>query len=541
MLDATALLRLYAWHRRALLGAEDSCEMQRKQLFGLLRRAQRTQFGGEHGFARIGSVDEFQRQVPLRRYEDFWRDYWQPRFPRFVDVTWPGTIPYFAATAGTTTGKTKYIPVSRAMIDSNRRAALDIFTHHLVAKPASRVLAGKNFMLGGSAALVRQAPGIYSGDLSGIAAREVPWWARPRFFPPLRDALIADWADKIEKLARLSLREDIRSLSGTPSWVLAFFAKLALLRPEAPRRSTSYYPNLELFIHGGVNFAPYRRQFEALLADSHAEMREVYPASEGFVAVADRGYGEGLRLIADGGIFYEFVPVEEVDAARPTRHWLATAQTDVNYALVMSSCAGLWSYVLGDTVRLVDLRPPRLLITGRLSYALSAFGEHLIEEEIEGAVTEAADRIGHDITDYTVTPIFPGRPEARGYHLFVIEFSEPIEEGRIETFAHALDAGLSARNQDYREHRSGDFGMAPPRRAGGKAGRFRRLDEGARSERRPEQGAARNPRRRAFPLVRRVPAAHRRHLRSRSRAASPMKSQIGAWPRYQSVWRSICM
>jgi hypothetical protein len=463
MLDATPLLRLYASRRAARLAQQDAREAQRIELLRLLHRARNTTFGREHGFSGISTVPAFQERVPLRRYDDFWRDYWQRPFPVLTDICWPGTIPYFALTSGTTTGKTKYIPVSPAMNASNRDAALDILVHHLAAHPASRVLAGRNFMLGGSTALKREAPGILSGDLSGIAANEVPWWARPWFFPPARHALTPDWEAKIDALARLSLEEDIRSLSGTPSWVLLFFAKLAELRPELPHRSSSYFPHLELFIHGGVNFAPYRRQFDALFHGSHVDMREVYSASEGFIAIADRSYGEGLRFVADGGIFYEFVPVAEIDAGNPVRHWLGSAERDVDYAIVLSTCAGLWSYVLGDTVRFVDMDPPRVLITGRLSYSLSAFGEHLIGEEIEAAVEAAAASVGRYVVDYTVSTIYPSRPQERGGHLFIVEFATHVDGLTLAAFAGKVDEALCRENQDYRDHRAGDFGMAPPR------------------------------------------------------------------------------
>ncbi|MBV8869933.1 MAG: GH3 auxin-responsive promoter family protein [Acetobacteraceae bacterium] len=455
MIDATPVLRGYAAWRRRQLAAEDAAIEQERQLLRLVRRARGTAFGRAHGFDRIDSVAAFQSRVRLRRYEDFWREWWQPAFPRLRDVSWPGTIPYLAATSGTTTGVTKYIPVSRAMVAANRRAALDTLVHHLAARPDSRVLAGRSFVLGGSTDLVRQAPGVQSGDLSGIAANEVPWWARPRYFPPRRLALVADWQRKIECLAPLSLQADIRSLSGTPSWVLAFFAKLAALRPDRPARSTSWYPNLELFVHGGVNFAPYRPQFEGIFAGSRVDMREVYPASEGFIAIADRAHDEGMRLLADNGLFLEFVPVEDIDADRPVRHWLATVECGVNYAVVLSSNAGLFAYVLGDTVRFVSLHPPRVLITGRLAYTLSAFGEHLIAEELETAIQRAAHHIERHATEYTVAAAFPTRPEELGGHSFVVEFTASVDEAALARFAEALDRALAAENADYRDHRAG--------------------------------------------------------------------------------------
>jgi hypothetical protein len=464
MLDATPLLRLHARRRARFLEAADPVGVQRAQLQRLLTTARDTLFGREHGFSSIAGPTEFQQRVKLRRYEDFWADYWQAAFPVLREITWPRTIPYFAVTSGTTTGKTKYIPVSRDMLASNRRAALDLLTFHVLNRPRSRIFAGKNFMLGGSTALTPEAPGIHSGDLSGIAANEVPWWARPRFFPPPDLALIADWETKIAALAKASLATDIRAIGGTPSWLLIFFDKLAELRPGGERHLAAFYPDLELLIHGGVNFAPYHRRFEALLEGSHAELREVYPASEGFIAVADRGPDEGLRLILDHGLFYEFVPVTELGGAQPVRHWLATIETGIDYAVVVSSCAGLWAYILGDTVRFVDRSPPRLLITGRTSYTLSAFGEHLIGEEVERAVAVAAQAIGADVADYSVGPLHPEKPGELGGHLYIVEFAEGIPAAQpLRRFAEILDTELQSINDDYRAHRSGGFGLTSPR------------------------------------------------------------------------------
>jgi hypothetical protein len=472
VIDATPLLRLYARRRQARLAGMDPVAEQERQLAALLARARDTAFGRAHDFARLRTVADFQQAVPLRRYEDFWREWWQPAFPVLADVGWPGRIPYLATTSGTTTGVSKYVPVSPAMVRANRRAALDLLVHHLVNRPQSHILGGRNFMLGGTADLTRQAPGVLSGDLSGIVVNEVPAWAKPRYFPPRDLALIADWEAKVADLAPRSLREDIRSISGTPSWLLLFFDRLAALRPDRPPVLASWYPRLEMIAHGGVAFAPYRRRFAQLLKGSQAELREVYPTSEGFIAVADRGPGEGLRMMVDNGLFLELVPVAEIGAASPTRHWLATMETGIDYALVLSSCAGLWSYVLGDTVRVVDRRPPRLVVTGRTSYFLSAFGERVDGEEIETAVTEAADAVGVAVTDYAMGPVYPAGPGERGGHLFVVEPDRPLSPAERERFLAVLDATLARLNLDYRDHRAGDFGMAPPALLTAPAGGF---------------------------------------------------------------------
>ena len=264
----------------------------------------------------------------------------------------------------------------------------------------------------------------------------------------------------MECLAPMSLRADIRSISGTPSWLLLFFARLGALQPDLPMLSASWYPNLELCIHGGVAFTPYKPQFDAIFAGSRVDIREVYAASEGFLAIADRGSGEGMRLIADNGLFCEFVPVAEIDSAQPTRHWLGTIEPGVNYALVLSSNAGLWSYALGDTVRFVDRSPPRLLITGRLAYTLSAFGEHLIAEELDSAIAAAAQSMARQAVEYTVAAEFPAAPGDLGRHSFIIEIAPPVDDAGAAEFAEALDRALCQENADYRDHR---LGMHSPR------------------------------------------------------------------------------
>jgi hypothetical protein len=469
MIDATPLLRIRARRRLAALATQDPVRVQEEQLLTLVRRAAATRFGREHDFAAIDGVAAFQRSVPIRRYEDFRRDYWQHGFPILEDVSWPGRMPYFALSSGTTSDVQKYIPVSHEMVRANARAALDLLCFHVLDRPASRIFSGRNFMLGGSTDLTLLAPGVRAGDLSGIAAGALPWWVHRRFFPPRDLAFITDWERKVDLLARASLDQPITSIAGTPSWLLILFEHLASLRPERPRRLASIWPQLELVIHGGVNFAPYRPSFARWLEASHAELREAYSASEGFIAVQDRGPGDGMRLLLDNGAFYEFVRSDELDQANPPRHWIATIEPGVNYAILVTSCAGLFSYVIGDTVRFVDLSPPRLLVTGRTALSLSAFGEHLIGEEIETAIADAAAAIGSAVVDFTVGPVFA----TPGHHLFIVEFAEtapsPAEAVR---FLDTLDRRLASLNQDYRDHRGGGFGMAPPALVIAPAGSF---------------------------------------------------------------------
>jgi hypothetical protein len=462
-MDATPLLRAYATFRLAALARMDPVATQQRVLQRLIARARSTRFHRDHRLERVRTVADYQRAVPLRTYDDFWQDYWKQAFPHLDGVTWPGRIPYFANSSGTSSGVTKHIPVSRAMVSANRRAAIDLLVHHVANRPSTHILGGRNFVLGGSTGLTRLAGDVSAGDLSGIAAAEVPWWARPYFFPTGELGGIADWEVKTERLARESLTQDIRSISGGPSWILLFFEQLAKLSPERAFRLVDCYPKLEMIVHGGVSFAPYARRFAELLQDGRAETREVYPASEGFIAIADREPAAGLRLLVDNGLFFEFVPVEELDAEAPTRHWLGNAQPDVNYALVVTTCAGLWSYVVGDTVRLASLDPPRVFVTGRTSYSLSAFGEHLIGQEIERAVAVAAVSAQASVRDFSVGAVHDPGGSGRGHHLYLVEFEEPLEETALGRFATTLDAELCRLNADYAEHRRGDFNMQAPR------------------------------------------------------------------------------
>jgi len=463
MLNATPLLRLYARRRLKALARMDVGDVQQRQLLGLVGRAARTAFGRDHGFDDIRSVTDYQKRVPLRRYEDFNEKYWKTAFPNLRGSSWPGPVPFFAVTSGTTTGRTKYIPCTREMVTSNTTAGLDLICHHLKNRPKSQVLGGKSFMLGGSTDLIMEAKGIRSGDLSGIMAANEPWWFRGRSFPPDDLTRVTDWEEKVARLVAAIEGEDIRLIGGTPSWLLLFFEQLAAARGDCRPDLAKYFPNLELLVHGGVDFKPYRHRFETLIEGTPAELREVYPASEGFIGLADAGPEDGLRLQLDTGLFMEFVPVDELDERKPTRHWAGTAQMGINYAVVLTSCAGLWSYVIGDTVEFVSLNPLRVKITGRTSYSLSAFGEHLIASELEAAIRDGAATIGAEVTDWSVGALHADDDDSRGGHIYVVEFAgEPPSEARVTHFVKTLDATLSKANEDYEAHRSGDFGMRSP-------------------------------------------------------------------------------
>jgi hypothetical protein len=446
MLDGTPLIRAWSRRRIASLARIDPAATQQDLLLRLLARARETRFGRAHGFATIRDVASFQARVPLRRYEAFWEEWWKQDYPILRDITWPGRMPYIALSSGTTAGRTKRLPVSAAMMRANRGAAFDILAWHLHHHPASRPLDGRALMLGGSTALDLIGPGVRAGDLSGIVAHEAPLAIRPWLWPPERLALMPDWDSKIAALAMTTPRPAIRLLSGTPSWLLMLLDRMA----EAP--GAPPFPRLELLIHGGVAWSPYRARIAPYLPPG-CMTREVYAASEGFIAIADRGDGEGLRLNLDRGVFYEFVPLGELDRPNPTRHWAATIETGIDYAVVMTTVSGLHAYIIGDVVRFIDRSPPRLILTGRTAWTLSAFGEHLQGHEVVAALDAACEALRIAPGEWCCGPEFLG---AQGRHHFLLEAT-----GKAEALAALLDQGLMGANAGYAAHRRDGQLLAP--------------------------------------------------------------------------------
>jgi hypothetical protein len=448
--------QLYGRLRARELADADPVRTQERTLRSLIRRACATRFGRDHRFASIGSVAEFQRSVRLRTYEALWDEYLRACYPVVDNVTWPGQIRFIALTSGTTEGATKYIPVSAEMMASNRKAARTMLAAFASSRPDSRLFRGRLFFLGGSTALAEPAPGVLVGDLSGIAAMDLaPLW-RAFTFPPLELALETDWDRKLSRLAESCCGEPITLISGVPSWLLLLFQRV--LAATGKSTIAEVWPGLELVVHGGVKFDPYRESFHSILGSPKIQLQETYPCSEGFIAFGDSHSGL-LRLLFDHGLFYEFVPVEELDATWPTRHWLATAEVGVNYAIVVSTCAGMWAHQIGDTVRFESLDPPVIMFTGRTRYTLSAFGEHLISEEVEAAIALASSTASAPVRDWHVGPVFGGS-DGLGHHQFVVEFlRNPTDP---EQFRDALDAELSHRNADYLAHRLNSAALPTP-------------------------------------------------------------------------------
>jgi hypothetical protein len=466
---------------------ENAAGIQLAQLRRLLRDASGTDFGRTHGFARLADLPNaeilpaYRKSVPVADWYAFRDRIARMREGGEPDVLWPGLIRDFAQTSGTTAGD-KYIPVSAAMLRSNFRASLDIFanlTRFGVSLP--RMLSGKVLFLGGSTDLATSDKGIRTGDLSGIVTPLIRWPISSIYLPGPRIALMSRWPEKIEAMARRALDEDVRMVTGMCSWALVLFDRVMELAREQGRSARTIrdvWPNFSVFVHGGVRYAPFdprmRTAYSGRADGPDIPTRlELYPASEGFVAMQDRRGDPGLRLLTDIHNFYEFVPLESIDDPAAPAFACHEVEKGQRYVVVMSTCAGLWRYVLGDVVEFDTIPdrpphagggggdgPPRLRIVGRHRHFVNAFGENLIVEHIENAVAAAAAAAGLTVGEFTAAPVYPGERTRAGLEL-AVEVQSPGPDA-LARFAAAFDESLKAQNADYTTKRTDGVGMAPP-------------------------------------------------------------------------------
>lgn len=453
-----------------------SRDEQVRQLRGLLAHAAGTRIGRERGFARLAGRDDatiaraYQDALPVADYEAFRAPLAEMREHAAPDVLWPGRVMDWAQTSGTTGGE-KYIPVSREMMASNFSAAMDIFAHAARwGVSLERLLSGRLLFLGGSTSVSVNAHGVRTGDLSGLVTPLIRWPLSEVYSPGADIALMSHWPSKIDAMAKQVAQQDIRMVSGMASWSLVMFEKV-LERARAERGARTLrdvWPWFTLFVHGGVKYAPFEpRVREAWSGSAGADVPvrlEVYPASEGFIAVQDRRGDPGLRLHTDKGIFFEFVPLEEIDRPDARAFTCDEVEAGQRYVVVMTTCAGLWRYVIGDVV-VFDTVPPdgpaRLRIVGRHRHFINAFGENLIVEDIERAVVAARDATGARIGEFTAAPVYPGEGRRAGLEV-AVEWDGPGSPEAAARFGDAFDQALRGLVVDYGVKRTGDLGMGPP-------------------------------------------------------------------------------
>lgn len=412
----------------------------------LVADAKDTAFGKDHGFADIDSIETFRRQVPIRDYEGL-KGYIEKVVAGQPDILWPGKPEYFAKTSGTTSG-TKYIPISKQSLPNHFRSARNAVLNYVHETGKSAFLDGGLIFLSGSPELEKKA-GIKTGRLSGISNHEVPSYLRTNQKPSYKTNCIEDWEEKLEKIIDETLREDMCLISGIPPWVQMYFDRI---HARTGKKIKDVFPNFSVFVYGGVNFEPYRaRLFDSI--GKNVDSIETFPASEGFIAYQDSQHHEGLLLLLDEGIFYEFIPAEEYGRPDARRLMIEEVELGKNYALIINSNAGLWGYSIGDTVKFVSKNPYRLLVTGRIKHFISAFGEHVIGEEVEKAMKAAMLKFPEaELTEFTVAPqVTPS--EGLPHHEWLVEFATLPRD--INAFAQELDDRLRELNVYYDDLISG--------------------------------------------------------------------------------------
>lgn len=466
--------------------SKNAQNIQTRQLRTLLTLAQRTEVGREAGFATLLGLSDadllrdYRKSLPLADYEQYRAQLARTRENAEPDVCWPGVVMDWAQTSGTTGGE-KYIPVSKQMMRSNYIAALDIFAHSIRrGLPLKDLFGGKMLFLGGTTQVTTNEHGVRTGDLSGLVTPLIRWPLSQVYTPGKDIALLSDWPTKIQKIAELCIDQDVRFVSGMASWSLLLFERLVQTASELTggkaKTLEDIWPNFKMFIHGGVRYPPFDPRVRAAWSGNPNEdvpyRLEVYPASEGFIAVQDEpnppgGTPSALRLHTDIGIYYEFVPAEEIDRPDARTFTVGEVETGQRYVVVMSTCAGLWRYVIGDVV-VFDSVPgpngtggvPRLRIVGRHKHFINAFGENLIVEQVENAVVSARDQTGLEVGEFTASPVYPSETSRGGLEL-VIEVAD--RSASVERFGKCFDDALKSQNVDYTTKRGESLGMIEPR------------------------------------------------------------------------------
>ena len=414
---------------------------QKKTLEKLIASGSKTLFGKDHNFNRISDPMDFAKQVPVRDYEGL-RSYIDRIVSGEEDVVWPGKPIYFSKTSGTTSGA-KYIPITKESMPTHINSARDALLTYINYTGKTDFIKGKQIFIQGSPELDYKN-GVALGRLSGIAAHYVPSYLQKSRMPSWETNCIEDWEEKVNAIVKETTHEDMTLIGGIPSWVQMYFEKI---RDQTNQNIGELFKNFSLFVYGGVNFEPYKSVFRNLIGRS-VDTLELFPASEGFFAYQDIPNEEGLLLLLNNGIFYEFIRVDEIQQESPRRYTLGEVKTGINYALIISTTAGLWAYNIGDTVRFVSTAPYRLLVTGRIKHFISAFGEHVIGKEVETAMKVATAETSIRIKEFTVAPQVKPE-EGLPYHEWCIEFDHPPED--MAAFELKLDAEMEKQNVYYQD------------------------------------------------------------------------------------------
>jgi len=432
-------------------------EVQHELLFTLLKFAKDTEVGKQYDFASIKSYKEFSERVPIVNYESI-----QPLIERSrngeQNIFWPRPIKWFAKSSGTTNAKSKFIPVSTdSLEDCHYAASKDLLCMYLNNNEDAQLFTGKSLRLGGSKELYKENGTVF-GDLSAILIDNMPFWAEYSSTPSSKVSLMSEWETKMQAIVEETIEENVTSLAGVPSWMLVLLNNV--LEKTRKQNLFEIWPNLEVYFHGGVSFNPYIEQYRAILPKKEFKYYEIYNASEGFFAIQDQNYSGDLLLMLDYGIFYEFIPMDTYGTKHQKVVPLSEVELNKNYAVIITTNAGLWRYKIGDTIRFVSLKPHRIKVSGRTKHHINAFGEELIIENAEDALKKVCKRTSAEIVDYTAAPIFMKGKE-KGAHEWIIEFKSAPND--MAYFEELFDNALKALNSDYEAKRYNNMTLNKPK------------------------------------------------------------------------------
>ena len=430
--------------------------LQHRVLQHLLRTAANTEYGRNHLFAKTKGYDDFVRNVPVNTYEELKADIDRMRHGE-ADVLWPGKVKWYAKSSGTTNDKSKFIPVSaEGLKNIHYKGGTDVVALYLQNNPKSRMFDGKGLILGGSHAPNYNVAGSLVGDLSAILIENINPLVNLVRVPKKQTALLSDFEVKRDRIARECLNKNVTNISGVPSWMLSVLVRV--LELSGKERLDEVWPNLEVFFHGGVAFTPYREQYKDVIRSSKMHYVETYNASEGYFGTQNDPADPAMLLMIDYGIFYEFIPLEDVGKENPRTFCLEEVELNKNYAMVISTSAGLWRYMIGDTVKFTSKNPYKFVITGRTKHFINAFGEELIVDNAERGLARACAETGAQVVDYSAAPVFMDK-HAKCRHQWLIEFAQMPDS--LEKFAKVLDDTLKEVNSDYEAKRQNNLALQP--------------------------------------------------------------------------------
>ncbi|WP_445719514.1 GH3 auxin-responsive promoter family protein [Flavobacterium sp.] len=430
-------------------------EVQEELLFSLIKSAENTQIGKKYDFSSMKNYKAFSERIPVSTYEELDTLIEKTRQGE-QNIFWPSNIKWFAKSSGTTNAKSKFIPVSAESLENcHYKASKDLLCLYLNNNENSQLFTGKSLRLGGSKQLYENN-NTFFGDLSAILIDNMPIWAEFSSTPSSKTSLMGDWETKLPAIINETINENVTSLAGVPSWMMVLLQKA--LENTGKSNLLELWPNAEVYFHGGVNFDPYREQYKKLFPKDNFKYYEIYNASEGFFAIQDQNDSDELLLMLDYGIFYEFIPMDTFETLNQHTIRLNEVELNKNYALVITTNSGLWRYLIGDTIRFTSLNPYRIKVTGRTKHYINVFGEELMVENTDTAITKTCKEFNCEISDYTVAPVFMSEKQ-KGAHEWIIEFK--VKPDNIENFRISLDKNLQNVNSDYEAKRYNNMTLNP--------------------------------------------------------------------------------